>query len=99
MVDHLRYHLGSQPDSFCYFFAPTTGEVLPLYLRRRNSHNVKDYDAVREGRPNGVDSSDWIYPSTRPMRPICPTASVFIFKFNLIGLGWLEYGFIQDYFN
>ena len=45
---------------------------------------VEDYDAVSEGRANGVDSSDWIYPSTRPMRSICPIASMFFFKLNFI---------------
>ena len=48
---------------------------------------------------NGVDSSDWIYPSTRPMRPICPIASVFIFRFNSNRLRWLESEFTQDPFS
>jgi hypothetical protein len=33
------------------------------------------------------------------MRSICPIASVFIFKFNLIGSRWLESGFLQHPFS
>jgi hypothetical protein len=50
---------------------------------------------VSEARANGVDSSVWIYPSTSPIRSICPIASVFIFRFNLNRSRWLESGFVQ----
>lgn len=46
---------------------------------------------------NGVDSSVWISPSTRPMRSICPIASVFIFRFNLNRSRWLEFSFLGTF--
>ena len=80
----LKFHLGIEN-------IPNVGLVkIFVFLA-----NVEDYHAVSEERVNGVDSSDWIYPSARLMRSICPIASVSIFRFNLIGSGWLEIGFVQ----
>ena len=46
--------------------------------------NVEDYNAVSEGRVNGVDSSDWIWIAECPVRPNSASAlsllnSVFLF--------------------
>jgi len=57
--------------------------------------DVKDYNAVSEERANGVDSSDWIYPSLRPMPWISPIVLMHIFKFSLVDSRWLESGFHQ----
>ena len=45
---------------------------------------VEDYNAVSEGRVNGVDSSDWIWIAECPVRPNSASAlsllnSVFLF--------------------